>query len=206
MSLAEPIVSLSEAQAYVRIETGEEEAVVAGLIRVASGLCEAFINQIVIARPFECMLPASGCWERLSITPVRSIGAVAGMEDGPLVTPPASPAIGDAYIVDLTPTGDWAGRPASVAAYTSGGWRFVAPFDGISLYVKSQGLWANYRAGAWEMGLLRGSSVIIGGQQVVGSRAAAIASASGGATVDTEARATIDQILAAMRQHGLIES
>jgi hypothetical protein len=128
------------------------------------------------------------------------------VEDGPLVTPPASPAIGDAYIVDLTPTGDWAGHPASVAAYTSGGWRFVAPFDGISLYVKSQGLWANYRAGAWEMGLLRGSSVIIGGQQVVGSRAAAIASASGGATVDTEARATIDQILAAMRQHGLIES
>jgi hypothetical protein len=128
------------------------------------------------------------------------------VEDGPLVTPPASPPIGDAYIVDLTPTGDWAGHPASVAAYTSGGWRFVAPFDGISLYVKSQGLWANYRAGAWEMGLLRGSSVIIGGQQVVGSRAAAIASASGGATVDTEARATIDQILAAMRQHGLIES
>jgi len=58
--LAEPIVTLSEAQAYVRIETGEEEALLAGLIRTASGLCEAFIGQVVVARYFELDLPASG--------------------------------------------------------------------------------------------------------------------------------------------------
>jgi len=66
--VAEPIVTLNEAQAYVRIETGEEEALVAGLIRTASALCEAFINQIVIARPFEHDLPASGAWGRLPVT------------------------------------------------------------------------------------------------------------------------------------------
>jgi hypothetical protein len=126
--------------------------------------------------------------------------------DGPVATPPASPSIGDAYIVDESPTGDWAGKPGCVAAYTSGGWRFVAPTDGLAFYVKSQAEWAIYRAGSWELGLLRGSSVVIGGQQVVGSRVAAIGSASGGTTVDTEARAAIDQILAAMRQHGLIQS
>jgi uncharacterized phiE125 gp8 family phage protein len=114
MSLAEPIVSLSEAQAYVRIETGEEEAVVAGLIRVASGLCEAFINQVVIARPFECMLPASGCWERLSITPVRSIGAVAGMDSSGAATPLAS----DGYSVDVDFNGD--------------GWVRTAQANGVS--------------------------------------------------------------------------
>ena len=38
--IAEPAVTLSEAQAFVRIETGEEEAIVAGLIRTASALCE----------------------------------------------------------------------------------------------------------------------------------------------------------------------
>lgn len=128
------------------------------------------------------------------------------VEDGPLASPPPSPSVGQAFLVDLSPSGDWAGYAGSVAAYTSGGWRFVAPVDGISLYVKSQEQWANYRDGVWEFGLVRGSSVVIGGQQVVGSRAAAIASASGGATVDSDARATIDQILAAMRQHGLIES
>ena len=36
MAEVEPIVALGEAQAFVRIETGEEEAVVAGLIRTAS--------------------------------------------------------------------------------------------------------------------------------------------------------------------------
>jgi hypothetical protein len=56
------------------------------------------------------------------------------------------------------------------------------------------------------MGVLRGTNVVIGGQQVVGGRAAAIASVSGGTTVDAEARSVIDQILAAMRQHGLIET
>jgi uncharacterized phiE125 gp8 family phage protein len=100
--LAEPIVTLSEAQAYVRIETGEEEAVVAGLIRVASGLCEAFINQVVIARPFECLLPASGCWERLTITPVRSISDVAGVDASGDATPLAS----DGYAVDVDFNGD----------------------------------------------------------------------------------------------------
>jgi len=49
------------------------------------------------------------------------------------------------------------------------------------------------------------ASVVIAGQQVIGSRASAIGSASGGTTVDVQARAVIDQILTAMRQHGLIE-
>jgi hypothetical protein len=42
--------------------------------------------------------------------------------------------------------------------------------------------------------------------QVVGSRLAAIPGPSSGATVDAEGRAAINQILAALRQHGLIES
>jgi hypothetical protein len=47
--------------------------------------------------------------------------------------------------------------------------------------------------------------LFLGGQQVVGSRAEAILSPTGGTTIDSEARAIIDQILATMRQHGLIE-
>ncbi len=85
--IAEPIVTLNEAQAYVRIETGEEEALLAGLIRTASALCEAFINQVVIARPFEQDLPASGAWERLQVTPVRSITDVASLDGSGVETP-----------------------------------------------------------------------------------------------------------------------
>jgi len=88
----------------------------------------------------------------------------------------------------------------------AGGWRYVDPIDGMSAYVKATSTWANYRAGSWEVGTLRGAGLVIGGTQVVGSRLAAIAGPSGGSIVDPESRAAIDQILAALRQHGLIES
>jgi hypothetical protein len=74
----------------------------------------------------------------------------------------------------------------------------------MSLYVKAEAQPARYRAGAWEIGVLRGSSLVIGGVQVVGSRVAAIASPTAGPTVDSEARGAIDQILSALRLHGLI--
>lgn len=74
---AKPIVTLSEAQAFTRIETGEEEALLAGLIRSASALCEAFLGQVVIARDFSERLPASMEWQRLKAVPVRSIETVA---------------------------------------------------------------------------------------------------------------------------------
>jgi hypothetical protein len=92
-----------------------------------------------------------------------------------------------------------------IAGYTSGGWRFVAPPEGMSLFVRSTSQWAAYRAGGWEFGVIRGSSLLIDGQQVVGSRAAPIPAPTGGATIDGEARGAIDQILVAMREHGLIE-
>jgi uncharacterized phiE125 gp8 family phage protein len=100
--MALPIVTMSEAQAYVRIETGEEEAVLAGLIRTASALCESFINQVVIARDFAMELPASGGWERLPVTPVRSIGEVDGVD------PSGSAALlaNDAYAIDVDSAGD----------------------------------------------------------------------------------------------------
>ena len=80
--LAEPIVSMSEAQAFLRIETGEEEALLAGLIRTASAVCESFLNQVVIARDFALDLPASTAWERLSLSPVRAIASVEAVAGG----------------------------------------------------------------------------------------------------------------------------
>jgi hypothetical protein len=76
----------------------------------------------------------------------------------------------------------------------------------MSAYVKASAVWANYRSGAWELGTLRGSSMIVDGQQVIGARTSAITAATGGTIVDNEGRAVIDQILVALRTHGLIES
>ena len=115
----------------------------------------------------------------------------AALEEGPRDDPPASPTIGACYLVGSSPTGSWEGRSKSIAGYTSGGWRFIGPQEGVSAYVKSSGQTANYREGAWE---------------IVGGRLGPISSPAAGSNVDVEARAAIDQILTALRQHGLIES
>ena len=83
---------------------------------------------------------------------------------------------------------------------------FARSVEGLTLFVKSTGLRAEYRSGAWEFGVVRTGSVMIGGVEVVSTRSTAIPSPSGGTTIDSAARITIDQILAALRHHGLIES
>jgi uncharacterized phiE125 gp8 family phage protein len=100
--LALPIVTLSEAQAFARIEIGEEEAVLAGLVRSASALCEAFLNRVVIARDFTVEIPASGAWERLPVTPVRSIANVAAIDANGIEAALASTNYG----VDIDSSGD----------------------------------------------------------------------------------------------------
>ena len=107
LGMAEPAVTLSEAQAYVRIETGEEEAVVVGLIRTASALCESFLNQVVIAREFMVDVPASGGWERIGVTPVRAITEVAS--DG-------VPLAAADYSIDIDCSGDGWVRVADFVA------------------------------------------------------------------------------------------
>jgi hypothetical protein len=130
----------------------------------------------------------------------------AAVEEPPRGSPPASPALGSCYLVAASATGAWTGKAGSIAAFTSGGWRFLPPVEGLSVYVRSLGTCAAFRLGTWELGKLRGSSIVIGGDQVIGHRGAAIADPAGGGVVDSEARMAISQVLAALRQHGLIET
>ncbi|MEO6579715.1 MAG: hypothetical protein ABIN83_01005 [Sphingomicrobium sp.] len=102
MDPGEPPVSLAEAQAYVRVETGEEEAILAGLLRTASAMCEQFIGQALVARAFDETVRASSQWQRLESTPVMSIASVALVAEGRSET--GLPA-GD-YAIDLDSSGD----------------------------------------------------------------------------------------------------
>ena len=128
----------------------------------------------------------------------------AAVEGPPQAAPPGSPAIGVCYIVGASPSGAWAGKAQQLAAYTSGGWRFVAPRDGLNAYVKASGATAAFRGTAWVMGDISGAQLSIDGVKVIGARGAAITAPAGGATVDAEARTVIGSILAALRTHGLI--
>lgn len=128
------------------------------------------------------------------------------VEEPPRASPPTAPSLGACYIVDPAATGAWAGQGGCVAGWTSGGWRFVVPAEGMRLHVISAGIDAMFRDGAWELGAMRGSALMIGGQQVVAGRQSAIASPSGGTTIDAQARSALGAILAALRTHGLIEA
>ncbi len=130
----------------------------------------------------------------------------AAVEGPPIADPPASPPVGNCYIVAGSPTGAWAGHAGQLAAFTSGGWRFITPCDGMTAQVRSGGGDAFYRGGSWELGTLRGSELAVDGLKVVGPQGAAIAAPSGGTTTDLEARTAIGEILAAMREHGLIKT
>ncbi len=132
--------------------------------------------------------------------------AVALVKAGGLLerAPPSDPAVGSCYLVGAGATGAWAGQDGSLACFSEGGWRFVVPADGLSLVDRVSGQqWLRYN-GAWETGIVRAQEVRVAGETVVRNRQPAIEDPSAGAVVDSECRASVFQILAALRAHGLI--
>lgn len=127
------------------------------------------------------------------------------VEEGPLVTPPQAPQSGQSWIVAAGAGGDWSGKDEQIAAWTDGGWRFIAPSPGLTAWNKAQGLWVHWSGTAWSSGEWPVARVMIGGQQIVGERQPAVASHSGGTTIDVEARAAVDAIIATLMSHGLID-
>lgn len=119
-------------------------------------------------------------------------------------TPPADPAPGRCWIVGPAPEGDWVGHGGAVAGWSEGGWRFVAPCEGMRLWLGETTGFALFTGGAWTTGIAHGR-LHVEGLQIIGPRGAAIAEPSGGVVVDAEARATIVAVLTAMRAHGLVE-
>lgn len=125
--------------------------------------------------------------------------------EGPAIdTPPGAPLIGQCWIVGTAPQSDWAGRAGAIAAWTESGWRFLSPQPGTSAWSKADDHWLHWTGSAWSA-LLPAAGLAVDGEQVVGSRGAAIATPSGGTTIDAEARAAVGQIIAALMSHGLID-
>lgn len=118
--------------------------------------------------------------------------------------PPGSPAVGQCWIVGDAPTGAWAGHAGSIALWSDGGWRFIAPQDGMMLWLASDQVWVRRSGSIWIIGDLPANTISVAGLQILGARQPAIADPTGGTIVDTEARGTITTLLAAMRAHGLI--
>lgn len=101
MGMVEPVVCLAEAKAYLRVETGDEEALLAGLARSATALCETFLGQQLIERGFSIDVAPSASWQSFPVAPVRSIDSVSAVQaDGTATLLPAS-----AYALDVDSSG-----------------------------------------------------------------------------------------------------
>ncbi len=82
-------VSLNEARGWLRLGSTIDDAVVAGLVRAATNICEAFIGHWLVIREVEEVLSLRAGQARLSARPVAAIDAVV------LLT-----AAGDATVLD----------------------------------------------------------------------------------------------------------
>lgn len=120
-------------------------------------------------------------------------------------TPPTSPATGDCWIVGAAPVGAWSGQAGALAGWTAGGWRFVAPTEGMIVWSIADAMSVRHLGGTWATGMLSAHRLSIDGVQVVAARQPAVAAPGGGATIDAEARAAIASVLIALRNHGLID-
>ena len=78
-------VALAELKAFLRISASEEDALLAGLVRAAADLCEAFTGRALIDRAVEELAAVSTARTRLTMGPVRSIESVSAIDDAGLV-------------------------------------------------------------------------------------------------------------------------
>ena len=68
-------VSLNEARGWLRLGATIDDAVVAGLVRAATNICEAFIGQWLIVRAAEEVVPLERGAARPGVRPVVAVGA-----------------------------------------------------------------------------------------------------------------------------------
>ena len=129
----------------------------------------------------------------------------AAVEGPPATTPPANPEEGQCWIVAAGASGAWEDKDGALAAWTAGGWRFVAPVPGMLAWNKAASLWLHWSGSGWSDGTLPAAALEIGGQQVVGPRLADVPSPSGGTIIDAEARGAVDALIATLKSHGLID-
>lgn len=106
--------------------------------------------------------------------------AIEGVAD----TPPATPQDGENWLIGSAPSGEWSGHAGELALRQSGNWLFAAPRDGMRLLDRSTGQEKRYRNG-WQA-------------------PARPALPTGGATIDTQARDALAELVAILETAGII--
>jgi uncharacterized phiE125 gp8 family phage protein len=95
-------VPLEQVKAFLRVAGSEEDALIAGLVRTAAALCEAFTRSTTIEREVEETVSAGPAWTRLAQAPVRAITGLWTIAEGGETIALAA----DDYAVDIDSAGD----------------------------------------------------------------------------------------------------
>lgn len=104
--------------------------------------------------------------------------------EGVLTSPPASPGDGKAWLIGSTATGAWTGHSEEVVLRQNGQWLFVTPREGMRLLNASTGQDMRRVGNIWRTPDEPNAP-------------------SGGTVVDSEARAALGELIAALRQAGV---
>lgn len=80
------------------------------------------------------------------------------VESRDLLVPPASAMDGEAYIVGPLSTGEWAGQDGDLALSLNGGWDFVTPWSGFTVWVEAERTHVTYDDGKWVAGRTGGAA------------------------------------------------
>ena len=100
-------------------------------------------------------------------------------------SPPATPTLGQCWLVGTSATGTFAGHAHHIAAWSEGGWQFLPPRNGMRVFDLSAGADRLFLGSNWQI-------------------VAAPANPTGGSFVDSEARTAIAAILTALTNAGLL--
>jgi hypothetical protein len=128
------------------------------------------------------------------------------VESADIAVPPASPALGQCWIVAIGGTGAWLGHDGALAGWTAAGWMLALPLAGWQAWAVDRESAVRFDGSTWVDEPARADGFYLEGERIVGTRQPAIAAPSGGAVQDGEARTAIATILTTLRNHGLIET
>lgn len=107
--------------------------------------------------------------------------------DGPLNIVPEEALEGQCWVIGDEPEGDWEGQAGKVALWSAGGWRMINPTEKMCMRRLSDGTILTFESNSWRL-------------------PEAIGEATGGTTVDAEARLMLSELVVLLQGHGLLRT
>jgi uncharacterized phiE125 gp8 family phage protein len=71
--------AIDAAKDYLRLDGGDDDALVYGLVTAALERCEDAVGEMLVARTMRDVIPAQAAWRWLAAVPVRSVSGVSAL-------------------------------------------------------------------------------------------------------------------------------